>query len=1727
MAIQDTTKIYRIEVPGIEVVIDKVQQLTREFELQKAVKKDADKLFNAAKKDYDTAIQQQRQLADTIANQRAIITSAAKNWKDFIKDKIEGYTKELGYKAALQQLSVEWKAYQANISRTSVELKNNEKAMLEFAAKEQAATQVMNEQTQVIGRSQVEMKKLAAEKRIANREADAMIKAAEKTATAMVNEANAIQFASGSVNEATANYKALLNLANSVGEDGLIEWKGEVIGIEQAEEKLRGYRRTFEDFQRRLSKDGTIVADYTTGIVQAFKQMGLDDLVKNQIDGAKKQLNSLDTQFESLKSELNEVRKAGTGGFEAIERQLIDNRNEAARLERQVKEVETAFKSVGGIGGLISRSISEGFKDAKRELGQLVVGYIGFQAAISGISSAVSNAKIISDQTTDLEINLNATADAAVNLTDKLKEIDTRTTVIGLQQIADVSLRAGVARENILDVTEAVDKVKIAFGKDFGDVEEGTETFAKLINIFYEDGEITGERILKIGNAIRTVANESSASVPYINDFSGRMAGLKQITNIALSDVIGLGAGFETLKQSSEVASTALVKVIPQLASDVEKFSKIAGVSTEEFTKLLNSNPAEALIKFSEGLVKTGGSLEEISQSFSDAELEAGRVITVLGTLGGKSDLFREQIRKAGKAVNETTAIQDAFDKKNQNLAATIDKINKKFTDVAASRLFQLSVLAVATALSFLLSLLPVILTLVTLYGTTWAIANAAMIRTRIVTLASNLAFQAQYAWLVISQTAIKAYTVAMNFMAAATQRAAASSAFLGTVMRLLSGPIGIILAIIGLLTLSVAAFARGAYEAGNGLNALLKQKRAMIDVTRAASVEIAKETGELNRNFKAATDVNSTQEQRKKGIENLQRLFPEYFGNLNKERATIEQLTKAYDDATASIRRKAFAQSSTDLATKSQKKVNEVAELEIILDTEFKNGQGMNRVIKGLTDEQTELIKSGINLSQNTLRANNGVASFAEKDFPAIMANLKRLREGREEVTKLYTDLSDKFNKEVEVNTVGRTITAIKKDLETANKDFETAVIGSQAKKDLEAKIKRLNKELRDAQIKDDPSGGRSSRLTGEQKDLFKDIDAERDKALTDEKIKRSQNQIDEQTYLNNILTINKQAIDKKLGILKGANAEERKQIAELKLEKISLEQDTNKKLFEIEKDRIEAVKKLAIDAAQDEFEKINNDPNATALQKSDAQVQLNDRLLNIQRVFATEMDNLEKRYAQQSITNANERTRAVNEIEQRSAIDRAENIRISFRTRLEQVGMVEDYKKMVIEIQRQEKILDVLRKKRLTDAEKDKEIQKINGAAVLQTIDQEIDAVKKKIFIYNLQYGVLAAINKEYRDLVANLAKLKTEKKQQEEDNKKTGAESLRLPGQGAAQQFITAGLTKAIGLNSENGEDKLLGDIIAGSFDLALESMNAYFDAEEARIRRSLDVQNERLDIEKAQKLEQAQTEAERISIEEQTQEKRKQLEKQAQERLKKVKKSEAKISLATELANIAAAAAGNPANAFTFGAAGAIMYAVLAGLALARYAQNIKNIEAATFEKGGSLNMVVRKGGIFQGRSHKEGGNKFLHRGRPVETEAEEAFVINKRSMGSGKVMTVTGTVKQIASAINQEGGGVSFAPGASVKYKTVDGVRYRTMEYGGSLGENLNAPEDPSSFLNPGSYSQADMSDLKDMVAVTQQTILEVSEQTNKRIDKIQVVQETRTVTAAQKKQVKQDSITTL
>lgn len=246
------------------------------------------------------------------------------------------------------------------------------------------------------------------------------------------------------------------------------------------------------------------------------------------------------------------------------------------------------------------------------------------------------------------------------------------------------------------------------------------------------------------------------------------------------------------------------------------------------------------------------------------------------------------------------------------------------------------------------------------------------------------------------------------------------------------------------------------------------------------------------------------------------------------------------------------------------------------------------------------------------------------------------------------------------------------------------------------------------------------------------------------------------------------------------------------------------------------------------------------------------------------------------------------------------------------------------------------------------------------------------------------------------------------------------------------------------------KLAEQAIAGVLTIAKQASDAVFQAEQESNQRALsqkisqlsDIHNtEVMGLQarlQAGAITQAQFDIEKKIADDKFRAEELKAKKEAFEEDKRIKKTQIGINLAMQLANIALAASGNPANAVTYGAAGLAQYAIQAAIAIAGAAIQVGAINSQKFSKGG----------LLEGNSHSDGGIPFTINGRAgFEAEGGET-IINKRS---------SAMYGDLLSRINVAGGGVPFQ---------------RSFAFGGPLPSvNTSTPKSRAMDLNLSELAQ--------------------------------------------------------
>ncbi len=482
------------------------------------------------------------------------------------------------------------------------------------------------------------------------------------------------------ISDETLNFNVIINGNKAQAQLG---------NLQEAQRKLRKANVDLRKEKVKLIKQGKKESEEYRRITKAIRENNAA-IKKNREEQAnlRQQIGLTGLTTRQLTQEQRRLQSI-MSGFSPNTPQWKKYNDELQKVNKQLGKVRARMR---GVSGVISKM--------KSEFGSLftvLTGGLSLVALLQGMKKLVSSNAELSDIQADVAKTTGLTDDEINQLTSSLKRFDTRTPVKALLELAVEAGRLG--KDSVEDIEEFVktaDKIRVALGDDLkGDVNENINIIGKLAKQ-YKVGEKTGDSfgtsMEKIGSAVNEVSASGSNQAGFLVDYLKRLSGISSQARISAEDQLGFAAALDEAGQSVEVSGTTMSTIITNMYKDTETFAKVAKVSTEEFTDLLSKDANEAFLLFLKGLQGNNEGLSIMTKKMDDLGLEGARSAGVLTSLASNIDNVRSKQLIASRALEEGTSLTDEFNKKNQNLAATLDKIGNaianRFTGSGLQKFF-------------------------------------------------------------------------------------------------------------------------------------------------------------------------------------------------------------------------------------------------------------------------------------------------------------------------------------------------------------------------------------------------------------------------------------------------------------------------------------------------------------------------------------------------------------------------------------------------------------------------------------------------------------------------------------------------------------------------------------------------------------------------------------------------------------------------------------------------------------------------------------------------------------------------------------------------------------------------------------------------------------------------------------------------------------------------------
>ncbi|HQU95771.1 MAG TPA: phage tail tape measure protein [Saprospiraceae bacterium] len=418
--------------------------------------------------------------------------------------------------------------------------------------------------------------------------------------------------------------------------------------------------------------------------------------VQDAIEADSKQKRSIEGLrliVRDLRKEYNKLSEAqlNNRGGKAMLKQL---QQEEALLQKRERAYGLAARNVGNYpqaAGQIASNLTGGL------VGGGVVGgaVAGAAAAAALVTSVIRLNSEIDGLQADVRKTTGLNAEAVERLTDRLRALDTSTTLQELLDISKIAGRFGVEGEkSVGDFTEAVNLLNIALGDNFaGGAEEITTQVSKLSNVLYgatSNGTELADNFLHLGNVINVLDNKTNATADEIVDASIRFGSLAKSLGLSASETIGLSTGFLDLGINVERGSGAMIRFNSVIRTKLKEVSEQIGVSQEDFKNLLNTKPVDAMILVITKLKERFGSDQVgLIGALKQMGLGSANVQELVLAMSNNLDRFNDIVNTSNAYIGSTNSLLAEQANQMDSLPDAWNRLKNALADLAVDSDFQ------------------------------------------------------------------------------------------------------------------------------------------------------------------------------------------------------------------------------------------------------------------------------------------------------------------------------------------------------------------------------------------------------------------------------------------------------------------------------------------------------------------------------------------------------------------------------------------------------------------------------------------------------------------------------------------------------------------------------------------------------------------------------------------------------------------------------------------------------------------------------------------------------------------------------------------------------------------------------------------------------------------------------------------------------------------------------
>ena len=215
--------------------------------------------------------------------------------------------------------------------------------------------------------------------------------------------------------------------------------------------------------------------------------------------------------------------------------------------------------------------------------------------------------------------------------------------------------------------------------------EQASFAFARISTIMQAPIEDVGN----LGSSIVDLGNKFATTEPLITDAAVRASGAANTLGLNVADMLGAVAAATVVMPRAQSAGSSLTRIWTEMAEasftggeSLGTFASIIGETEEATANLIKEDPAQAFIRFIEGMGEAIRRGEDWVTILDSVGLNQIRTRELVLNLAGAGDLLRNTITTSNTAWEENIALNEEAERRFGTLSSEIGLFKNLLTEI-------------------------------------------------------------------------------------------------------------------------------------------------------------------------------------------------------------------------------------------------------------------------------------------------------------------------------------------------------------------------------------------------------------------------------------------------------------------------------------------------------------------------------------------------------------------------------------------------------------------------------------------------------------------------------------------------------------------------------------------------------------------------------------------------------------------------------------------------------------------------------------------------------------------------------------------------------------------------------------------------------------------------------------------------------------------------------------